>query len=97
MLRFEEGAFDRLCIPGGTQEKPQGIAFRIDGLVEVHPIFSEYDVGLVNFPRVVARFRVRPRVLFQFRDIVLNPGVDGGINDPESALDHHLFEITVAE
>jgi hypothetical protein len=65
-------AFGRLGIPGGTEEKFQRIAFRVDGPVAEHPGFSDFDVRLVDFPRVVARFQMRPRAFVEFRGIVLD-------------------------
>ncbi len=71
MQRFDEKAFGRLGIPGGTEEKFQRIAFRVDGPVEVHPGFPDFDVRLVDFPRVVACFQMRPRTFVEFRGKVL--------------------------
>ncbi len=95
--RFEEEAFGGLGIARRAQEKLQGVAFRVDGPVEVHPGFFDFDVRLVHFPRVVACFQMRPTALFEFWGIALHPAVDGAMIDPESAFRHHLFHIAIAE
>ena len=80
----DEKAFGRLGIPGGTEEKFQRIAFRVDSPVEVHPGFSDFDVGLVDFPRVVASFQMRPRAFVEFRGIGLDPPIDCRVIDMQS-------------
>ncbi|GHO70424.1 hypothetical protein KSC_093160 [Ktedonobacter sp. SOSP1-52] len=41
--------------------------------------------------------QMRLTTLFQLRGIVLHPAIDGGVIDAESAFDHHLFQIAIAE
>jgi hypothetical protein len=95
--RLEEEAFGGLGIPCRTQEKLQRVPLRIDRPVEVHPGFSDFDVGFIHFPGIVAGFQVRPTAFVELWGVSLYPTIDGGMIDRESALDHHLFQVTVAE
>ncbi len=68
---FHKEAFGRLGIARRTQQKLQGVAFRIACPIEIHPGFSDFDVGLVDFPGVVAGFELRPTPLVQLLGIAL--------------------------
>jgi hypothetical protein len=95
--RFLKEAFGGLGIACRTQEKLEGVAFRVDGPVEIHPFFSDFDVGLVDFPGIVAGFEVRPAAFVQFRSVALYPPVNGGVVGLQSPFQHHLFEVAIAE
>ncbi len=81
----------------GLKRNGRRVTFRVDGPVEVHPSFSDFDVGLVDFPGVGRGFEVRPAAFFQLWGILLDPTIDRGMIDRESALGHHLFQVAVAE
>jgi hypothetical protein len=51
-------AFGSLSMAPRAQEKLEGVAFRVDSPIEVHPIFSDFDGGLVDFPGVGGGFEV---------------------------------------
>jgi hypothetical protein len=40
---------------------------------------------------------MRAATLLQLWGIALDPPIDGGVIDRESALPHHLFEVAIAE
>src|SRR5260221_3765286 len=73
------------------------MAYRVDGPVEVHPGFPDFDVRLVDFPRVVACFQMRPRAFVEFWGKVLDPAIDGRVIDMQSPFLHHLFQVAIAE
>jgi hypothetical protein len=56
----------------GLKRNGRRFAFRVDGPVEVHPSFSDFDVGLVDFPGVGRGFEVRPAAFFQLWGILLD-------------------------
>ena len=65
MQRFDKEAFGGLGIAPRAQEQLQGGALRVDGPLEVHPRFSDFDGGLVDFPGGGGGFEVRPAAFFQ--------------------------------
>src|SRR5690349_23613805 len=89
--------FGGLGIACRTQEKLQRVAFRIDRAVEIHPGFFDVDGRLIDSPRIIAGFQVRPATFFQFWSISLDPAIHGRVIDAESTLSHHLFEVAIAE
>jgi hypothetical protein len=78
MQGFDEEAFGRLGIPCWTQEKLEGVTFRVDGPVKIHPGFANLGIRFIHFPGVIAGFQMRPTSFVQFRSIPLHPAVDGG-------------------
>jgi len=73
---FLKEAFGGLGISRRTQEKLQGIAFGIDDPVEIQPGFLDFDVGFIDFPRVVAGFEMCSASLVELWGIVLDPAID---------------------
>jgi len=71
--RFKEEAFGGLGIPRRTQEKLQGVALRVDGSVEVHPGFADFDIGFIHFPGIGAGFEMRSAAFVELWGIVLDP------------------------
>ena len=65
--------------------------------IEVHPRFLDLDGGFVHFPRVIAGCEMWPTALLQFGCAALHPAVDRGVIDVQPALEHHFFQITIAE
>jgi hypothetical protein len=55
------------------------------------------DVGLIHAPGVVGRFELGADTLFQFGRIALNPALDGGVVDMETARGHHFLKIAIAQ
>ncbi len=80
-----------------AQEKLQRVPVAINRPVEVHPHFFHFHEGFIDAPRVIGGFEVRSALLFDLWGVALHPPVDGAMIDPESALGHHLFQVTVAE
>ena len=79
--------------------KVQGLPTGGDRPVEVTPLPTDADVGLIHPPGtglLVRNLSVLPSVLIQFRVVFLDPAVDGGVIDRHATLSHHLFEISVA-
>ncbi len=90
-------AFGGLGIPRRTQEKLQGVPLRVNGPVEIHPGFADFDVRLVDFPGVGEGFHMRSASFVQFRGIALDPAIDGGMIHLQSPFQHHFLEVAIAE
>ena len=69
MQGFDEEAFGRLGSPCRTQEKLEGVPFRVDGPVKVHPGFTDFNRRFIHFPGVIAGFQMRLTSFVQFRSI----------------------------
>jgi Insertion element 4 transposase N-terminal len=89
--RFEEEVFGGLSVPARTEEKLQGVAFRIDGPREIPPHFLDFDVRLVHSPGIVADLEVRPTAFVDLGSRVLHPAVDSRMIDRKSSLLHHFL------
>lgn len=83
MQCFLKEAFGGLGISRRTQEKLQGIAFGIDGTVEIPPGFLDFDVRFIHFPRVVAGFEMWSASFVELGGIVLDPAIDRCVIDGE--------------
>src|SRR5450432_3327723 len=97
MQCFQEEMFRCLGIACRTQEKFERVPLGIDGSIKIHPHFFDLDRRLVHFPRVVARFQMWSTTLVEFWSIPLHPAEDGAVIDMETAFEHHLLQIAVAE
>src|SRR6059058_2807562 len=95
--RFREEGFGCFGIPGGTEQKFQGIALRIHGAIEIHPHFFHLHVCLIYPPRIGGRLQMRSASFVEFRGIALHPAVDRGVVNAQSTLDHHLLKVAVAQ
>jgi hypothetical protein len=73
------------------------IPLRIHGAIEIHPDLFHFDIGLIDAPRVIRRFEMGSAALLQFWCIVLHPTIDRCMIDVQAPLEHHLFQISVAE
>jgi hypothetical protein len=65
-----------------------------------HPPLTGYplgDVGLIYSLRVVGWPELGPAFLFQNRSVSLDPAVDGGMVDRQTAFSHHFFQISITE
>lgn len=94
---FEKETFGRFCITCWIQEKLSCVALRVDCSIEVDPLFFYLDGGLIHFPGVVAGFEVRPTALLQFRGVALHSARDGGVINRMPSLNHHFFEVAIAQ
>ena len=59
--------------------------------------FFDLDIGLIHLPGVIGSFEVRAAALLQFWGVVLNPPINGAINNMQSSFPHHLFQATITE
>jgi hypothetical protein len=62
----------------------------VNGAVQVTPLASDFDVGLVDPPRRVRR-RAEPSLPFlELGHVALHPAHDGRVSQEKAALAHHL-------
>ena len=97
MQRFDEAVCGRLGVPGGTEQKLERVAFRIDGPVEIRPGFLYFDGGLIYSLGIVVGFEVRPTAFFELWGALLHPAVDRGVIEMQTPFPHHFREVTIAE
>src|SRR6266487_1531346 len=94
---FEKEALGRLCISGRAEEEFECVSLRINGSIQINPLFLHFDVGLIDPPGVGRGLQMRSASLLQFGGIALHPMVDGGMIDVQTPLSHHLFKISITE
>src|SRR5689334_9597701 len=80
-----------------AEHEIQGVAGGIDDPVEVSPLTPHLDVRFIHSPGIVGLFEFWADALFEFGSVALDPTVDGGVVDMQTALSHHFFEVAVAE
>src|SRR5438093_9662038 len=95
--RFEEEAFGCFGIAFWTQEKFQCVSLRIHRSVQIRPDFFDFDVRLIDFPRISASFQARSTAFLQLWGIMLDPPIDGCVVNWESTLTYDLFEISITD
>jgi hypothetical protein len=86
-----------LNVPGGTEQKLEGVACRIHGPVEIHSDLLDFDGGLIHSPGIAACFEVRPTAFVELWGVSLHPAVDRGMIDLQTPLLHHFLEVAIAE
>src|SRR5215207_7929803 len=74
-----------------------GIAYLIDGAVEVLPLRAHLHVSLVNAVGGARELQMRPHPLVDLRRGALHPSLDGCMIYGKATLPHHLLEVAVRE
>src|SRR5580700_12050112 len=82
--------------PSAQKEVDRAARF-IDGPVQVDPLAFHLDISLVHPPRVTHRPGVRLPTLFKIRHVALHPTQDRRMSQQDTALGHHLDEVTGTE
>jgi hypothetical protein len=96
--RFPEKAQSSLLIATGGEQKVDGLAFFVDGAVEIRPLAFDLDVRLVHPPTRADRALLNfAESSLQLRREFLNPTIDTRVVDVHAALRHHLLQIPIAQ
>lgn len=69
----------------------------VDGPIKVSPSPSDFDVCLIYAPRRADRLSIITSLLFELRNIALDPSEDSGMRYSYSALSHHFYQVAIAE
>jgi hypothetical protein len=72
-----------------------GLPFLVHCAVEILTRLPDLDVGLVDTVRRAAHLQVLTYSLIDLRAITLDPTKDSRVIHVESALTHHLFDISI--
>lgn len=80
-----------------AQQEIDGVALFTNRTVEVLPLASHADVGLVYSPRSPYWASRAATSLLELGDVALYPSEDGCMSEVDTAFGHHLFQIAVAE
>ena len=65
--------------------------------IQIHPLALHPYIYLVQPPRIVDQFEPCAVFLLKDRSVALDPPVDGGVVHGKASLDHHLFQVSIAE
>lgn len=94
---FSEETFGCASAAGLVQDEIKCLAGRVKGSVQIHPLATDFDIGLVNSPRIFGLLQVWATAFIQFWCIALNSTVDSGVVQGQTSLRHHFLQISVAE
>jgi hypothetical protein len=81
----------------GREEKIERVSLGIDGSIEIHPHFFDFDGGLIHSPGIVGSLEIWPTSLFSFWCMPLDPAVHGGMIYLQPTFQHDFFEVPIAE
>ena len=76
---FSEKALGCSSAAGLIQEEIECLAGRVNGAIQIHPLATDFDIGLIDPPGIVGLLQIRAATFIKFRRITLNPAVDGGV------------------
>ncbi len=80
---FEEKMLGCLSISRRAQPKIERLSIRIDGPIEVDPLFFDCDGGFIDTPRVIGDFEMRSTTFLDFWSVLLNPAINRGGGDED--------------
>ena len=80
-----------------AQQKINGESLLIDSPVKVPPAPSNLDICFVHASGCADLSSIATPTLLELRDIALNPSQDGSVGDIDTALGHHLDQVSIAE
>src|SRR4029077_15946153 len=69
----------------------------INGTIQVAPLASDLDVGLVNSPWAADRPGKTAPAFLELRGVALHPAHDRGMRHRQAALGHHLYQVAQTE
>ncbi len=95
--RFEQERFGSCRVSGRAKKEIEGVAARVNGTIETHPLLFDFDIRLVNTPGVRRGHQVGATTLIKLRRIALDPAVDRGMVHLQPTFQHHFFEVPIAE
>ena len=95
--RLAQEAFGGLGRALGRQVEVERLTPVADGTLKVHPFAPDLHVCLVDVPAAAVAVAAPLNPAIEFRRVVLDPAVDGGVIDREAALGHHLLEVALAQ
>jgi hypothetical protein len=88
---FAEKLLSRSNTTDLIQEKIEGLAGRVYSAIEIQPLASDLDIGLVDPPRIIGLFQIWAAARIDFRCILLDPAVDGGVVQRQTPFRHHFL------
>jgi hypothetical protein len=95
--RLAEERLGSANITMGAQPEVDRPRRPVNGAVEVTPLASDFDVGLVDPPRRTHR-RTEPfPPLLELGHVALHPAHDGRVSQGKAALAHHLHQVAQAQ
>ena len=77
--RLAEKPFCGACIPLGTEQEVDRVAFRIHCSIELFPFTFDLDICLIHSIGIVRCLETRTASFIEFRGIMLNPTVEGRV------------------
>lgn len=81
----------------GSQQEIDGVAFLVDGPVQIFPVAFDLDICLVHAPAFAGRALDSPKCLFDQGYELDDPPVYARVIDLNSPLGNHFFEVAQAQ
>ena len=69
----------------------------VDGSVQIAPLPTDANVGLVDAHRPAMRLAKGAQPAFDQGSVGQDPAVEGAVVDLKAALQEHLLDVTIAE
>jgi hypothetical protein len=79
------------------KQKIHGLAVLVDSPIEIIPLASDLDVGLVDAPGIIHGSCEAVPALLKLRHIANHSAMNGGVRHANAALGHHGYEIPIAQ
>lgn len=95
--RLLEKAFYSKQIAMFAEVELDRIPKAVDGAIEIHPLATNFDIGLVHMPLRGHSALTQIKSLQQDGRISNNPTMNRRVIDADAPFGHHLFEVSQAQ
>lgn len=93
--RFEKEEFHGLRISRRAEKEIERVSLPVNCPREIGPFLVDFDGRLITTPGVCRGLQMGTATLFEFRSILLDPSVNGGMIDVQTTFQHDLLEISI--
>jgi len=92
---FEQESFGGQFISVRGQQKVNGLAFFVNGSIQIVPFTFDIDLGLIHSPAGANSFLPFPELNFEDRSIFDNPSLNRSVIELNASFFHVFFDITI--
>lgn len=94
---FEQESFGGQLVSVRVQQEVNGLAFFVNGSIQIVPFTFDLDVGLIHSPAGANNFLPFPELNFEDRSIFDNPSLNRSVIELNASFFHEFFDITLAQ
>lgn len=92
---FEQESFGSQLVTVRCQQEVNGLAFFVNGSIQIVPFTFDLDVGLIHSPAGANSFLPFPELNFEDRSIFDNPSLNRSVVELNASFFHVFFDITI--